>query len=168
MGRATALDLSGIDDFFDLAHLADFFVVDYADGHVFADFGGVGDGEVRLVEVWEAAFADGDELPLHLAFDAAVDVHGVEAGLVAGDFHTSALRFDVDVGARGFGVVVDGASDPVELELDLGGAGGARLAALDMEAEDGRVDLQNVAECGGFFLQLFQQGEKARNKVPDR
>ena len=50
--------------FLDLAWLAGFLVLHHADGHVFADFGGVGDGERGLVVVGEFAFVHGDKLPV--------------------------------------------------------------------------------------------------------
>ena len=90
--------LPRVHDLFDLTRLADFLVVHHADGHVFADFGLVGYREWAFVEEWEFAFAHGDEVPLHFAFDAAVDVHGFEAGLVVADFHRSAPGIGPEVG----------------------------------------------------------------------
>jgi len=56
--------LPRIDDFLDLTRLADFLVLYHADGHVFPDFGGIGDGERGFVVVGGFAFVHGDEFPV--------------------------------------------------------------------------------------------------------
>ena len=60
----SSFDLPRIHHFLDLTRLADFLVLHHADDHVFADFGGVGDGERGFVVVGEFAFAPDDEFPV--------------------------------------------------------------------------------------------------------
>ena len=71
MGEVRAFSVPGVDDFDDVAGLADLFVVEDSDGAVFAGLGDAGLGQGGVVVPREFAPAGDGDFPTRLAFAAS-------------------------------------------------------------------------------------------------
>ena len=130
----------------DVAGLADLVVTEDADGLILTFFGLTGGDGRRGVVKGEARALGGQQLEDGLAFDAAVEVDGVSAVFLGGEFHTARLR---DSGERRLAAI--------RIKLAAGGEHIERTTVAIRETTGGfevirvTADFRNLAP-----FQLFQ------------